>query len=77
MCERASTVTIPSLPLKDHLRATKNSASRSEFANGLLTEFPRTSRFQPPPVDTVIRETPAQMAFPTTRHHQKNDPGAI
>jgi hypothetical protein len=43
----------------------------AEFANGLLTEFPRTHRFRPPPADTPRRETPAQTALATTRHHTR------
>ena len=49
----------------------------TEFANGLLTEFLSTSRFQPSPTDTPIRESQLRQPFPTTRHHQKNAPGAI
>ena len=63
------------LSLTDSFMATPR--SRAVLANGLLTEFPRTSRFSPSPDDTTIRETPAQTLFPDTRHHPKNAPGAI
>ena len=52
-------------------RSQATAMDTTRFANGLLTEFPGTSRFWPSPADTTIRETPAQTPFPATRHHRK------